>query len=136
MLLRRIRYRLRLSYLRLRPASANPTASALPSCLPQYSLPRRNHDWPIKSTILAYKLNGSMLLTLSITRWVGYYAFGGPEGSRTPVRSTFLLASYNYNLVLNIGFELMTFGLQNHCSTTELIQLKCNNLYSLVRIPG
>ena len=48
------------------------------------------------------------------------YTSGGPGGSRTRVRSTFLLASYNYNLVLNIGFELMTYRLQGGCSTTEL----------------
>jgi len=41
--------RLRLRFLLLRPGSPNPTGFTFPCCPLCYSLPCRNHDWPIKN---------------------------------------------------------------------------------------
>ena len=45
--------RLRLLCLLLRPSSPNPTVFTLPCCPLCYSLPCRNHDWPIRKNIIS-----------------------------------------------------------------------------------
>ena len=74
--------------------------SLLMCCPLCYSLPCRNHDWPIKSIIHYLRITPSSFgfLFKSVThntQWPLDNAFGGPGGSRTHVQNTFLFASYS-----------------------------------------
>ena len=76
--------------------------SLLMCCPLCYSLPCRNHDWPIKSIIHYLRITPSSFgfLFKSVThntQWPLDNAFGGPGGSRTHVQNTFLFASYSNN---------------------------------------
>ncbi len=74
----------------------------LPCCPLVYSLPCRNHDWPIIKNTGTSLYAGEEVYGYAPTLIPTNTLYGGPGGSRTRVQNTFLFASYSNNFTRGV----------------------------------